>query len=53
MFQNSKKHKGFIVYQDIQWVDKEQKWYAWFYVTEEDMRSIEKLITGGSEDGVE
>lgn len=32
MFLNNLKHKGFVVYQDIQWVESKKKWFAWYYV---------------------
>ncbi len=32
MLSNNTKHKGFVVYQDIQWVQDEKLWYAWFYL---------------------
>ena len=42
MLKNNTKHKGFVIYQDIQWVEGEKLWYAWFYVTE-DFHSIDEL----------
>ena len=30
----NKRHKSFVVYQQIQWIEAEKKWYAWYYVTE-------------------
>ncbi len=32
MLSNNTQHKGFVVYQDIQWVQSEKLWYAWYYV---------------------
>ncbi|RKZ91678.1 MAG: hypothetical protein DRQ40_09585 [Gammaproteobacteria bacterium] len=30
MFKNNLKLRGFVTYRDIQWIDKEKMWYAWF-----------------------
>jgi hypothetical protein len=35
MLRNNTKHKGFVRYQDIQWIESEQVWYAWYYVNYE------------------
>ena len=34
MLINNKKHNGFVKYFDIQYVEKDGKWYAWYFVTE-------------------
>ena len=44
LFRNNKKHKAFVVYQDIQFVSGE--WVAWFYVTE-DVELCFNLIAHG------
>lgn len=41
MLRNNAKHKGFVVYQDVQFV--KGSWYAWYYVTEE-MEGLDKLM---------
>jgi len=35
MLANNVKHRGFVVYQDIQYVASEKLWYAWFNVKAE------------------
>lgn len=35
MLSNNVKHRGFVVYRDIQYVASEGMWYAWFNVKAE------------------
>ena len=48
MLLNNRKHKGFVKYFDIQWVEKESKWYAWYFVTE-DMQGMMNALKEGEE----
>lgn len=41
MLRNNTRHKGIVIYQDIQWDPQDKKWIAWFYVRAED-----ELLTG-------
>lgn len=43
MLRNNTRQKGFVVYQDIQWVESDRRWYAWFYVKVE-----QELMSGDS-----
>ena len=36
MLRNNLKHKGIVIYQDIQFDPMEKLWLAWFYVKVED-----------------
>ena len=48
MLLNNRKHKGFVKYFDIQWVSEENRWYAWYFVTE-DMQGLESALRGESQ----
>lgn len=43
MLRNNMKHKGFVVYENIQYVDSDKNWYAWYYLKVEldEVRSVE------------
>lgn len=46
ILRNNTKHQGFVVYQDIQWVQSESRWYAWYYVTE-DLEGLDGVMKDG------
>jgi len=45
MLLNNQRHKGFVVYQDIQWNATDRSWYAWYYVTK-DREEVDKTLSG-------
>lgn len=45
MFKKNLKHHGFVQYESIQYVDSENKWYAWYYI------DIDKLKDKGDPEG--
>lgn len=44
MLRNNTKHKGIVIYQDIQWDPQAKEWIAWFYV-----RAENELMEGEAE----
>lgn len=44
MLRNNIKQKGFVVYEAIQFVDKDGLWYAWFYVKPDPNRSMQSMV---------
>lgn len=52
MLINNRKHKGFVKYFNIQWVDNEERWYAWYFVTEETAQ-LEQTLRGEVQEGSE
>ena len=44
MLRNNTKHKGIVIYQDIQFDPQTKEWVAWFYV-----RAEEELLEGEAE----
>jgi hypothetical protein len=48
MLKNNVAQKGFVNYFNIQWNEREQVWYAWFFVTEDNISELERL-SGGDE----
>lgn len=49
MQRNNIKHRGFVVYQDIQWVESDGLWYAWFYVKDESLEALQDEEEGADE----
>ena len=42
----TKKHKAFIVWNDIQWNSTDKRWYAWYYVTDSIEQQMQELKGG-------
>lgn len=49
MLRVNAKHGGFVKYFDIQYVEKEDRWYAWYFVTE-DMDGLQQILSGEQEE---
>lgn len=43
MLRNNVKHRGFVEYQDIQWVESEGMWYAWYNVRIEETDEVNQI----------
>lgn len=41
MLRNNTRHSGFVKYFNIQYVESDKSWYAWFFVTEEEFAQLE------------
>lgn len=42
---NNRKHSGFIKYFDFQYIEKEGRWYVWYFVSEE-LDQLAETLTG-------
>jgi len=49
MLRTNAKHSGFVKYFDIQYIEKEDRWYAWYFVTE-DMDGLQEILNGEQEE---
>lgn len=52
MLLNNKKHSGFVKYFDIQYIEKEDRWYCWYFITE-DMAGLEAALLEQEQGGTD
>lgn len=49
MRRNNLRHRGFVRYFDIQYIQAEEKWYVWFYTDPSKVPDMEEETGGGDE----